>query len=79
MCENPQGLSCRKSELVKFSVLVYTTEVCLLVLQAFCLVVTFCYFVTCGHFTNLLLLDGVGFFDYFFFYLVEDKDSFPGE
>lgn len=52
VCENP-WLPCRKSELVKFSLLVYITELSLLVLQARRLVVIICSFiVVCSHFTN---------------------------
>lgn len=41
MCENPQGLPCRKSELLKFIVLVYNMKLCLLALQALQIDVTF--------------------------------------
>lgn len=75
-----RGVPCRRSELLKFSVLVCTAELCLLVLQAFCIVVTFCYFVIFSHFTNLLLLGKVVFLkNYYLFCLVEKKDYFPEE
>lgn len=74
LCESPRGLPWWKCELLQLSVLVCTTELCLLILQAFCIVVTF-YFVIFSQFSNLCYY-WVGWYflkNYYLFYLGEEK------